>query len=270
MGYGSKNVPLYNALKAVGVSDKEMRGAWGESVFEANRKAYEKHQVRDQNKLYEAIFGRQPSKDITLDQVKDEIKQRLFDTKLNPDTTKITLGKSYDSVDKGPLIEASKKIIRIHRGDEKGDDRESLIFKSFYDVEDHVREKMVKNATKIVSNIKHKLKKNRAINKAMSSQTFDPFVVGTITNSQLSNPPNQTNPMSIIGESNKMTVMGEGGIGTSNAITNETRQISNSEAGFIDPLHTPEGGNIGVAVHTSMGAAKIGNDLYSKKLETYS
>ena len=264
MGYGSKNVPLYNALKAVGVSDKEMRSAWGDSVYEANQKAYSKHEIRDQNKLYEAIFGRLPKDEMTLEDVKSEIKQRLFDTKLDESTTKITLGKSYGSVDKGPLIDASKKIIRIHRGDEPGDDRESLIFKSFYDIEDHVREKMVKNAKKIVSNIKHKLKKNRAINKAMSSQTFDPFVVGTVTTSQLSNPPNQTNPMSIIGESTKMTVMGEGGIGTTNAVTNETRQISNTEAGFIDPLHTPEGPGIGVAVHTTMGSAKIGNDLYSK------
>ncbi len=264
MGYGSKNVPLYNALKAVGVSDKEMQGAWGQSVYEANQKAYSKHEVRDQNKLYEAIFGRQPAKELSLENVRDEIKQRLFETKLDPGTTKITLGKSYDGVAKGPLLDASKKIISIHKGDVEGDDRESLIFKSFYGVEDHVREKMVKNAKKIVSNIKHKLKKNRAINKAMSSQTFDPFVVGTITTSQLSNPPNQTNPMSIIGEAAKMTVMGEGGIGTANAITNETRQISNSEAGFVDPLHTPEGGSIGVSVHTSINSAKIGNDLYSK------
>lgn len=267
MGYGSKNIPLYNALKAVGVSSEEMKKAWGNDVFEENRKAYEKHEVRDQNKLYEAIFGRVPEKDMTLEKVKDDIKERLFKTKLDESTTKITLGKSYDSVDKGPLIDASKKIINIHKGDEEGDDRESLIFKSFYDVEDHVREKMVKNATKIVSNLKHKLKKNKSINQAMSSQTFDPFVIGTMTNSQLSNPPNQTNPMSILGESNKITVMGEGGIGTSNAITNETRQISNSEAGFLDPLHTPEGSSIGVAVHSSLGAVKIGNDIYSKFLD---
>jgi len=263
MGYGSKNVPLYNALRAVGVEDKEMKVAWDTSVYEANASAYAKHEARDTKKLYEAIFGRQPDSKLQMNDVKKEIKDRLFATQLDPDTTKITLGKSYAQVDKGPLIEASKKIIAIHKGDVEGDDREALIFKSFYGVEDHVREKVVKNASKIVSNLKHKLKKNRSINKSMSSQTFDPFVIGTITNSQLSNPPNQTNPMSIIGEDGKMTVMGEGGIGTANAITNEVRQISNTEAGFIDPLHTPEGGNIGVAVHTGMNTVKIGNDLYS-------
>lgn len=264
MGYGSKNVPLYNALRAVGVSDKEMRDNWGKDVYEANAYAYAKHEVRDQNKLYEAIFGKLPEKDKNLNDIKKEIKVRLFDTKLDPDTTKVTLGKSYKSVDKGPLLDASKKIIDIHKGNVEGDDRESLIFKSFYGAEDHIREKVVKNASKIISNIKHKLKKNRSINKSMSSKTFDPFVVGTITNSQLSNPPSQTNIMSIIGEDSKMTVMGEGGIGTSNAVTNETRQMSNTEAGFLDPLHSPEGPGIGVTVHNSMGSARIGNDLYAR------
>ncbi len=266
MGYGSKNIPLYNALKAVGISGNEMRKAWGESVYNANSAAYEKHEVRDQNKLYEAIFGKQPAPSLTLEGVKKEIKERLFETKLDADTTKITLGKSYGEVNKGVLIDASKKIIDIHRGDKEGDDRESLIFKSFYDVEDHIREKLVKNSKKIINNIKHKLKKNKSINKSLSSQSFDPFVVGTITTSQLSNPPNQTNPMSIIGEASKVTVMGEGGIGTSNAVTNETRAISNSEAGFLDPLHTPEGGQIGVSVHSSTNTIKIGEDIYSKFL----
>jgi len=264
MQYGSKRVPLINALKAVGVTKKELVEKWGQDVYDANAKAFDKHENRDQQKLYNAIFGFLPGSDLTDDQVRTEIKDRLFATKLDPDTTKITLGKAYKNVGKAPILDASKKIIDIHRGDVEGDDRESLIFKSFYDVEDHIREKLVKNSNKIMFNMKYKLKKNKAINKSLSSQSFDPFIVGTLTNSQLSNPPTQTNPMSIIGETSKMTVMGEGGIGTTNAITNDVREISNSEAGFIDPLHTPEGGSIGVAVHHTAGTIKVGNDIYSK------
>ena len=264
MGYGTKNVPLYNALHAVGVSDKEMRDAWGEDVYGANQAAYAKHEIRDQTKLYEAIFGRLPPKEINGDQMRADIKNRLFETKLDAETTKVTLGKEYGEVGKGPLIDASKKIIDIHKGVVDPDDRESLIFKSFYDIEDHIKEKIIKNSDRIVGNIRHKLNNNRSINQAISTQTLDPFVVGTITTSQLSNPPSQTNPMSIIGESSKITVMGEGGIGSMNAVTNETRQISNSEAGFIDALHTPEGSSIGVTVHSSMDTVKVGPDLYSK------
>ena len=266
MEYGSKKVPLINALKAVGVTKSELIDKWGNDVYEANSKAFDKHENRDQYKLYNAIFGYEPASNISDNDIRSEIKERLFATKLDPDTTKITLGKAYDSVGKGPILDASRKIIDIHKGDVEGDDRESLIFKSFYDVEDHIREKLVKNSNKIMFNAKHKLKKNRAINKSLSSQSFDPFITGTITTSQLSNPPNQTNPMSIIGETSKMTVMGEGGIGTPNAITNDVREISNSEAGFIDPLHTPEGSAIGVSVHHTAGTIKAGNDLFGKFL----
>lgn len=266
MGYGSKNIPLINALKAVGVTRNELIERWGEQVYEANAKAYDKHETRDQNKLYEAIFGKQPDAGLQPGAIRKEIKDRLFDTGLDPETTKITLGTSYKNVNKDVLLDASKKIIDIHSGKVEGDDREALVFKSFYDVEDHIREKLVKNSKKITNNIKYKLKKNRTINTSISSQIFDPFVVGVLTNSQLSNPPSQTNLMSIIGESNKYTIMGEGGIGTSNAITNETRQISNGEAGYFDPLHTPEGPGIGVAVHSTMDAIKVGTDIYSKHL----
>jgi len=266
MGYGSKNIPLINALKAVGVTRSELIERWGEQVYEANAKAYDKHETRDQNKLYEAIFGRQPIAGTGPETIREEIKKRLFETGLDPETTKITLGKSYKNVNKNVLLDASKKIIDVHAGKVEGDDREALVFKSFYDIEDHIREKLIKNSKKIIGNIKHKLKKNKTINKSISSQVFDPFVVGVVTNSQLSNPPNQTNVMSIIGDSNKYTIMGEGGIGTSNAITNETRQISNSEAGYFDPLHTPEGSGVGVTVHSTMDTIKVGPDVYSKHI----
>ncbi len=261
MTYGSKNIPLINALRALGVSRQEMIDKWGKPVYEANEKVYDRRVTADQNKLYEAVFGRKPRSG---DNVQEEVKKRLFATKLDPDVNKITLGKAYDTVNKSAILDASKKIISVHRGDVKPDDRESLIFKSFYDVEDHMRDRLIKNSNKIIWNLRNKLKRNRSITKSISSQAFDPFVVGTITMSQLSTPPSQTNVMSIIGESSKMTVMGEGGIGSSNAVTNEARQISNSEVSFIDPLHTPEGPGIGTTVHTAMDTVKIGNDLYSK------
>lgn len=263
MGYGSKNVPLYNALKAVGVKDSDLVHSWGKDVTEANRLAYEKHEVRDQNKLYEAIFGKEAPADLTHDQLKKEIKDRLFATKLSPETTKLTLGKPYDAVNTDVLLDASKKIIDIHKGAVEGDDRESLLYKSFYDIEDHVRETLVKKSKNIISTLIYKLGKTKSINKSISSSFFDPYVVGSITQNMLSNPPTQTNVMSMIGDGYKVTVMGEGGIGTQNAVTNQVRQISNSEAGFIDPLHTPEGRNIGVTSHLTLGAFKLGSDIYS-------
>jgi len=267
MQYGTKKVPLVNAMMALDVPKEQIISSWGKDVFDANYRKYGGQENINTNKLYLAVFGKAPAKDIGPEQVKREIKDRLFKTELDPETTKITLGKSYNHVNSASLLAASHKVLKVHRGEDEPDDRESLIFKSFFDAEDHIREKLVKNLDKIKWNVGMKLARTRSINKSLSSQTFDPFISGTITSSQLSNPPNQTNVMSIIGESSKTTVMGEGGIGTPNAITNDTRNILNSEVGFIDPLHTPEGGNIGIAVHTTVGTMKIGDKLYNKFID---
>ena len=268
MTYGTKNVPLINALRTIGVTDKEMSESWGKDVFSSNSSAYDKHQEINQNKLYEAVFGKQPTKELNNLDVSKQIKERLFATELDPDVTQITLGKPFKEVNKEAILDASKKILDINRGVVDPDDRESLIFKSFYDVEDHMREKLVKNSDKIIGNIRYKLNKNRSIKRSLSPQSFNPFITGTITNSSLSSPPGQVNPIAMLGEGTKFTVMGDGGVGSANAITNESRQISNSELSFVDPLHTPEGGNIGIATHTTIDTIKVGNDLYSKFLNS--
>ncbi len=264
MTYGTKNIPLINALRVIGASEGEIKGNLGKEVYDANDKAYTKNLSKDRTKLYASIFGKQPDKELSDGDINAEIKERLFKTELDAETTKITLGKKYSNVGKGAILDASKKIISINKGEVKGDDRESLIFKEFYGAEDHVREKLVKSADKIKSSTAFKLDKTKSINRALSSQTFDPYTVGTITTSKLSNPPNQTNVMSMLGNDTKFTLMGEGGVGSTNALTNEMRTLSNSEVGFVDPLHTPEGGGIGISVHTAMDTVKVGKELYSR------
>ena len=261
MTYGTKNVPLINVLHAVGVTPAQMRKKWGEEVYAANEKVYGKKDAVNQRKMYEAIFNKAPEAGTDIGTA---IRDRLFQTELDPDTTKITLGKSYNRVDDGVLLDASRKIIDIHSGAVEPDERDALVFKSFYDADDHIREKLVKNADRIKNSIKFRLAKTRSLNKSISSQIFDPYTLGTITNSQLSNPPQQTNLLSVLGEGSKMTIMGEGGISGTNQVSGESRNISNSEAGFIDPLHTPEGGSIGIAAHHTMGTVKLGNDLYGQ------
>ena len=124
MTYGSKNIPLINALRALDVSRAEMVGKWGGAVYSANEKAYDRRVGSDQEKLYLAVFGRRPMAGTDINK---EVKDRLFATKLDPDVNKITLGKAYDKVGKGAILDASEKIIGIHRGDVEPEDRKSVV-----------------------------------------------------------------------------------------------------------------------------------------------
>ena len=51
----STQVRLYGLLKDIGVSDSEMRAAWGDQIFNINRAAYKGDEVA---KAYEKLFGR--------------------------------------------------------------------------------------------------------------------------------------------------------------------------------------------------------------------
>jgi len=263
MRYGGKKIPLLSTLKALGVSSRDLEAKWGKEVLDENERMYGRHEERDIKKLYSAVFGKEPGKDEKLADLSATIKERLFDTRLNPEVTSITLGKAYDKVNGSAILDASKKIIDINRGVEDEDDRESLMFKNIVGIETHIKERLVKSSKQIANNIAHKLGKTGKINSSISSQMFRPYIEGVITGSQISNPPNQTNIMSIIGESTKITPMGEGGIGSANAITDSMRVLSNTEAGFVDPLHTPEGGGIGISKHLSNGTVVVEGTPYS-------
>jgi len=210
------------------------------------------------------VYGREPKREEDITSMSNTIKARLYETKLNPDVTKITLGTAYTNVNDGAMLDASKKIIDINRGAVDEDDRESMMFKKIVGIETHIQERLTKNGKQVSANIAHKLLRTGKINQSISTQMFKPYVEGVITGSQLSSPPNQTNIMSMVGETTKMTPMGDGGIGSTNAITDSMRAISDTEAGFIDPLHTPEGGSIGITKHHTMGSVVIDGDVYGQ------
>lgn len=268
--YGQKNIPLITALRALGKSDGEIRKDLGDEIYQANSQRYDRAFDRDLNKFHQAVFGKMPDSRMSVDQISKAIKDRLYATKLDPETTAITMGRPYENVNGQAITDAVKKIVDIHKGVKPGDDRDALIFKSFIGPEDIVRESLVKNAKNIQSNIGYKLTKTREIKKSMSSQSMSPFVSGTLVVSKLSNPPSQINVMSARGDGSKVTIMGEGGIGSTNAISDEARQISNTDVGFIDPMHTPEGGNIGVVNHMTNGTVRVGHDLYAPFLDLHS
>lgn len=267
MTYGTKNVPLLSALRAVGVNDEDVKKSWGDEVYSANLKKVGEKDDHQQEKLYHAIMGKAPD-GLSGAEMRKVIKERLFATELDPETTKLTLGKEYKQVDGDALIDASKKIMAVNKGDAEEDDRDSIVFKNHYGAADHVKENMLRNADKVVNNLKFKLDRTRQINKSLSSQTLNPFIKNVITSSKLSSPPTQTNLMTILDESSKTTIMGEGGVGSDRAVSDSSRNISNSDIGFLDPSHSPEGSGIGVTLHHTVGTVKIGNDIYGSFKDT--
>ena len=67
------------------------------------------------------------------------------------------------------------------------------------------------------------------------------------------------NPMEEISMMTRITPVGIGGIPDSRAISNTAMNIHHTYFGNIDPLETPDGANVGIVQHLSMGSALINN-----------
>ncbi|NDD52541.1 hypothetical protein EBZ39_01460 [bacterium] len=73
----------------------------------------------------------------------------------------------------------------------------------------------------------------------------------------------EINPSEIFDQQTRVTRLGEGGIGSLDAVPAESRNVQPSHFGFIDYLRTPESGKTGVDMRFASGARKSMNKLHT-------
>lgn len=263
-GGSQSHVSLYPILKAVGVSDNDIMKSWGKKVYESNLVS-EKKGRKEVERLYRLInFGQDPeSYEEAVNFIKDYFENN---TSLDEGTTQITLGQKFKAFSPEAILSTSNKLLKVNRGEEKADDRDSLVFKKAMGIGEFIGERIAhqKHVKKNQNQIKHNVSKYDDITKMVNASIFTQPITDFITRSQVSTVANQRNPLSMIEEDTKATVIGadEGGIGEKHSVTEGTRDVHPSYAGFIDPIHTPESEMVGAVNHlTSLTTAKDGNLL---------
>lgn len=80
-------------------------------------------------------------------------------------------------------------------------------------------------------------------------------IVSDIVNSKLVRPLENINPLEELSGMTRITPVGDGGIPDGHALTNEARSVDPSYYGNVDPMDTPEGGNIGMINQLAVDAA---------------
>ena len=182
-------------------------------------------------------------------------------TEVDPSTTQLTLGQKYNRVDGKTLLAASIKLLKITRGEAKPDDRDSLIFKDLYGIDDLLVAQFKAQTEVVTKKLERRLRTKERVREIVSSGTFGKPIKEFFTVSSLAATPPQTNPVTILTDWQKTSPMGLGGIQTPHAITLDTRDVQPSHLGILDPLSTPEGGRVGVTVGMAVGVKKQGQDL---------
>lgn len=249
---GGAKPDLYPILRALGVTDQELQKIWGEEILAANKK-YRKNSL--------VTFTRHlTGKDVQNDmQATDLLIKRLRGAELDPDATKLTMGRPYTHIEPATLVHSTVELLRLSRGERKPDSREALPFKRMRTagtiVADAIREQQKRLGWKMKNNIDRADDPERIIPRS----AFESAVKNVISNSSLSTFGEQVNPLESIVNAHKTTVLGEGGIGTTHAVTDEMKLVDPSHLGFLDPLHTPEDSKAGVTLTLADGVKPIGD-----------
>jgi DNA-directed RNA polymerase subunit beta' len=257
---GTANIKLYPVLKDLGITDEQIRMAWGPELLGSNQHSSRGIMNTEINKMRSA-FMRKPAESRA--SAISDLKEYFRGTVIDEETTKMTMGKSYSKVDPQMLLDTSKRLLATARGKRPADDRDSMVFKSFHGVEDFIQERLRLNKEAILRSITRKIDRSDKIRSIISKKTFDNPIKTLFTQTSLSNATEQTNPLHMHGGHMKITIMGDGGIQNEQAVSDGARSVHPSEVGFVDPIMTPQSGQVGVVTRLATGAKKRGQRLYT-------
>jgi len=244
---GQSKIPIYTLLKTMGITDAQLQKAWGPELLETNMK---KHDSRALQKMYRRFSGYAYDETLNPDQQAAYLKESLPAFQLDSDVMARTFGlKDTTGVTPETLLRATQKMLNVSRGEEDSDDRDAPQYSNVLSIEDLVQERIDKDAGHLSRSLLYKVRRDRNLQRlrrgALNPYLDDPQQ-GLLFGSKLALPLEETNPLHTLEQLNRITKLGQGGISSAEAITDEARDVNNGQFGFIDPIMGPEGLNIGI------------------------
>lgn len=285
LGYRSTNVDWYPIVRALGATDDEVRVALGgdkraTELLEVNSKAKDEKNI---DKLYAALVEEKQNANLVKGRVIEDqskvdnldrsakiaaIRAWMDGTKLDPFVTKRTLGSPIDKVGTELLLKSAGRILSVQRGDSEADDRDAPYFKTAHGVEDLIGERIERLTKMFTRDVNKRLSTAETISQALPNNLVDPATVGYFGGMRgieggLASTAEAANPLAILSEGSKLTLMGQGGIQSDHAITMGARLMRPSSVNFIDLVRTPEGASIGVVTHAASNTIREDKTLKS-------
>ena len=191
-------------------------------------------------------------------------KQSAAKPKVNPFDLREMLGDQDDEGDEyqpvgvDGVLAATRKLLAVNRGLDETDERNSLAYSKIYTMDKLMRERIRLDEGRLRRNMMRMIANRRDLS-AFHHRVFDPYYKEIITKNPLTSPVEETNPFQLIAQQRRVTQMGPGGIGSSDAITPEMQAAQPSEFGFYSPFESPESEKAGVDVRIT-STARIGPD----------
>ena len=241
---GQANIPLYPLLNMMGVPDTDMEKSWGADMLALNRAKVDR---LAQQKLC-ARFLPEGATYASDAERSAALKDVLGKSQLDPWVVGQTMGlPDTSSITPKLLVRTAQKLLHIHRGEEKVDDRDALHYTTVMAPEDLFRERVEKDAGQTARTLLWKVKRDKTL-KRVGRLALNPYMDSLIHSSGLASPLEETNPVQLLEQANRLTRFGVGGIGDPEAVLSGARDVNGSQLGFVDPVAGPESSRAGVDV----------------------
>jgi DNA-directed RNA polymerase subunit beta' len=260
-------IAVYPLMKALGVDDDSLEQKWGKEVFAANKQA--RGLSGALAKFYRADRKVPPKDHEEALQYFTDVMKR---SELDPDVTKITLGKATNTVDGDTLLRATHKMLQVQGGAPE-DDRDALEFKNLRTTGDYAFDKMTdwQTSRSVRSRMQRQVNHATDIRQVVKFGMMNDPIKKVFRMNSLARTASQNNPLEMVSSAQQTTIMGPGGIQNQQQINNtiSLKLVNPSHLAFVDPVKTPEGPNTGITLRLPTGVKKINGEaktpLYNLK-----
>lgn len=246
------SLPLLPVARAIGLKDSELRKHWGEEIFQKNNQASD-------NRAIDKLLAKLVKPGEIIDQASKEKRLAEIFSKMefDPEVNQRTLGRPFKSLDRDAMVEITKKLLAVNRGQADTDDRDHLANQRLLGPEDLISERLKRSATAMNQTL-WKVS-NRGNLDSLPTNFLGKHVMSAITDSGLGQVAEEINPSEIFDHQFRVSRLGVGGISDVSAVPAESRNVHPSQLAFIDLLKTPESFRAGVDMRASH-AIKKGSD----------
>lgn len=275
MKVGQATLPLMGVLKALGVTDAQIKEAWGPELYAVNyAKANDASAVKKlkarllpkaategprdgdgDGMVYDGTPQERPAAAGDDRSSNEKLAEVISKMELDPEVTRQTLGKPYTHLSPEVMLAATKKLLAVSRGEADVDDRDHLAFQTFLGPEDLFAERIRRDHGRLRRQLLMKASFKGSL-KDMPSGSLTPQLEQALLGSGLGQAIEEINPAEVFDKQSRISRLGEGGIPSVEAVPDEARGVQPSHMGYMDPLRTPESFRVGVDVQMARGARK--------------
>jgi DNA-directed RNA polymerase beta subunit len=248
---GQAKITLMPLLKMMGATPKQLQDAWGSEIYSANYPADEASAYKKLEAKFLSVKERENEELST----REKLIAKFANMSLDPEVTRRTLGTPYEGLNLDAILDITKKLISVSRGEGSVDDRDALSFQRVMGPEDLFAERVARDYGGARRNILWKATGKGNL-KSTPSSALKAQIEAALLGSGLGQALEEINPAEIYDKAYSISRMGEGGIPSLDAVPEEARSVQPSHMGFIDPVRTPESAKVGVDLYLARNVRK--------------